>query len=86
MMLVEFGPSASIGIHRHTHFMDSFWVFRGSGMAVIADAVPIDGTEPTVELRRLHAFEGFIARPGQMHGMLRDSDEELEIFAFGTAN
>ena len=86
MMLVEFGPSASIGIHRHTHYMDAFWVFRGSGMAVIADAVPMDGTDPTVELRRLRAFEGFIARPGQMHGMLRDTDEELEIFAFGTAN
>ncbi len=86
MMLVEFGPSASIGVHRHTDYMDSFWVFRGSGMAVVADAVPIDGTEQTVELRRLRAFEGFIARPGQMHGMLRDTGEELEIFAFGTAN
>lgn len=86
MMLVEFGPSASIGIHRHTHYMDSFWVIHGSGMAVMADAVPIDGTEQTVELRRLRAFEGFIARPGQMHGMLRDSGEELEIFAFGAAN
>jgi hypothetical protein len=86
MMYVRFGPSASIGIHRHKDFMDSFWVTRGSGMGVVADAVPLDGAEPTVELRHLRAFEGMIARPGQMHGLLRDTSEPLEMFAAGAAN
>ncbi len=86
MQYVRFGPGASIGIHRHKDFMDAFWVTRGSGMGVVADAVALDGTERTVELRRLRAFEGMIVRPGQMHGILRDSEEPLEMFAFGAAN
>jgi hypothetical protein len=86
MQYVRFGPSASIGIHRHKDFLDAFWVTRGSGMGVIIDAVALDGAEMTVELRRLRAFEGMIARPGQMHGLLRDSEEPLEMFALGAAN
>ena len=60
--------------------------WHGSGMGVIIDAVALDGAERTVELRRLRAFEGMIVRPGQMHGILRDTDEPLEMFAFGAAN
>ena len=30
--------------------------------------------------------EGMIVRPGQMHGLLRDTEEPLEMFAFGAAN
>lgn len=86
MQYVRFGPSASIGIHRHKDFLDAFWVARGSGLGVVIDAIPLDGTAMTVELRRLRAFEGMIVRPGQMHGLLRDSDEPLEMFAFGAAN
>jgi hypothetical protein len=86
MQYVRFGPSASIGIHRHREFFDAFWVTAGSGMGVVIDGVPLDGTERTVEMRRLRAFEGMIARPGQFHGILRDTPEPLEMFAFGAAN
>jgi len=86
MQLVRFGPSASIGIHRHKEYMDAFWVTKGSGMGVVIDGVPLDGTERTAELRRLRAFEGMIVRPGQLHGILRDTSEPLEMFAFGAAN
>jgi len=86
MQYVRFGPGASIGIHRHKENLDAFWVTRGSGLGVVIDAVALDGTERTVELRRLRAFEGMIVRPGQMHGLLRDTEEPLEMFAFGAAN
>jgi hypothetical protein len=86
MQYIRFGPSASIGIHRHKDFLDAFWVTRGSGMGVLLDAVALDGAEPTAELRRLRAFEGMIVRPGQMHGILRDTEEPLEMFAFGAPN
>jgi len=86
MQYVRFGPSASIGIHRHKDFLDAFWVTKGSGMGVVIDSISLDGVEPTVELRRLRAFEGMIVRPGQMHGILRDTEEPLEMFAFGAAN
>ncbi len=86
MQYIRFGPSASIGIHRHKDFLDAFWVTKGSGMGVLLDAQPFGGAEPTAELRRLRAFEGMIVRPGQMHGILRDTDEPLEMFAFGAAN
>jgi len=86
MMYVRFGPGASIGIHRHQGNVDSFWITRGSGMGVVADAVELDGAERTVELRRIQAFEGMIVRPGQMHGLLRDTEDDLEMFALGAAN
>ncbi len=67
-------PGASIGIHRHMHDQEYYYIVSGSGV------MTLDGQEHEVEAGDITAV-----LPGGSHGLANHSDDDLRVIVISVA-
>ena len=64
-------PGASIGVHTHTGETEPYYILKGTGMF----------TEPDGSVVEVKAGDCCLIEPGQSHGIVNESEEDLEFIA-----
>jgi hypothetical protein len=74
---------AGIGLHRHRDNQEIFMVLENEGIMVVGDWCELPGRDRAFELRYLPAGHFAMLKPGQLHGLMNPTDEDLPLLMFG---
>jgi quercetin dioxygenase-like cupin family protein len=75
------GPNGGIGIHRHRDNQEIFMVLENE--VIVGDWCELPYRQRAFELRTLRAGHFALLKPGQLHGLLNPTDEDIPLLMFG---
>lgn len=76
-------PNACIGLHRHRDNQELFMVLENEVLMVVGDWCEFPHRERALEIRTLPAGHFALLKPGQVHGLLNPTDEDIPLLMFG---
>lgn len=76
-------PNAGIGLHRHRDNQEIFMVMENEVVMIVGDWCEMPQRQRAFELRTLRAGHFALLKPGQLHGLLNPTDEDIPLLMFG---
>jgi hypothetical protein len=76
-------PNGGIGLHRHRDNQEIFMVLENEVVMVVGDWCEFPTRQRAFELRTLRAGHFALLKPGQLHGLLNPTDEDIPLLMFG---
>lgn len=76
-------PNGGIGIHRHRDNQEIFMVLENEVVMIVGDWNEFSHRGRAFELRTVRAGHFALLKPGQLHGLLNPTDEEIPLLMFG---
>lgn len=76
-------PNAGIGLHRHRDNQEIFMVLENEVIMIVGDWCELPQRQRALELRTLRAGHFALLKPGQVHGLLNPTDEDIPLLMFG---
>lgn len=76
-------PNGGIGIHRHRDNQEIFMVLENEVVMICGDWCDLPHRQRAFELRTLRAGHFSLLKPGQLHGLLNPTDEDIPLLMFG---
>lgn len=76
-------PNGGIGLHRHRDNQEIFMVLENEIVMVVADWCEMPSRQRAFELRTLRTGHFALLKPGQLHGLLNPTDEDIPLLMFG---
>lgn len=76
-------PNACIGLHRHRDNQEIFMVLENEAVMVVGDWCEFPWRQRALEIRTLRAGHLALLKPGQLHGLLNPTDEDVPLLMFG---
>ncbi len=76
-------PSGGIGIHRHRDNQEIFMVLENEVIMIVGDWCEMPQRQRAFEVRTLRAGHFALLKPGQLHGLLNPTDENIPLLMFG---
>ncbi|MFO0818647.1 MAG: hypothetical protein U1A77_11940 [Pirellulales bacterium] len=76
-------PNAGIGIHRHRDNQEIFMVLENEVLMIEGDWCEMPTRQRAFEIRTLRSGHFALLKPGQLHGLLNPTDENIPLLMFG---
>jgi hypothetical protein len=76
-------PNAGIGIHRHRDNQEIFMVLENEVVMIVGDWCEVPERQRAFEVRTMRAGHFALLKPGQLHGLLNPTDEDIPLLMFG---
>lgn len=76
-------PNAGIGIHRHRDNQEIFMVLENEVIMIEGDWCEMPNRQRAFEIRTLRSGHFALLKPGQLHGLLNPTDENIPLLMFG---
>lgn len=76
-------PNGGIGLHRHRDNQEIFMVLENESLMIIGDWCEMPSRMRAFEIRMLRAGHFALLKPGQLHGLLNPTDEDIPLLMFG---
>jgi hypothetical protein len=76
-------PNGGIGLHRHRDNQELFMVLENEALMVVGDWCELPTRQRAFEVRTLRAGHFALLKPGQLHGLLNPTDEDIPLLMFG---
>lgn len=75
--------NAGIGLHRHRDNQEIFMVLEHEVYMMAGDWLEMPHRQRALEIRMLHGGHFAFLKPGQLHGLLNPTDEDVPFLMFG---
>ena len=76
-------PNGGIGLHRHRDNQEIFMVLENEVVMVMGDWCELETRQRAFEIRMLRAGHFALLKPGQLHGLMNPTDEDIPLLMFG---
>ncbi|MER9757424.1 cupin domain-containing protein [Mesorhizobium sp. M0166] len=76
-------PNAGIGLHRHRDNQEIFMVMENEVVMIVGDWCELTTRQRAFEMRTLPAGHFALLKPGQVHGLMNPTDEDIPLLMFG---
>lgn len=76
-------PNGCIGLHRHRDNQEIFMVLEHEVVMVVGDWCEFPTRQRALELRTLRTGHLALLKPGQLHGLLNPTDQDIPLLMFG---